>query len=340
MSKTNVRSFINKVVSLVAVFALIAVYVPVSTASAAAITARKVVIGSSAPSASTTYAFTFTVPSATAIKSVDFAACTTASGACTPAPGFTSASSTLTGQPTNLGSASGWTVNVATTTSLRLENAANATAPSAASTVSFSTVTNPSAANSTFFMRITTYSTSTYTTAIDTGVVAAATAGQITVTATVDEALTFTLSAATVALGTITTGTTGKDGTVAFTASTNAASGYSVTYTGNTLSTTGGTIPAYAGSASAAGTAGFGFNLAANTVPTVGTAVSGTGTATASAGYNSANSFKFLSGDPIASVGAPSNSNTFTIAYVANISGATPAGAYTTTLSYVATPNF
>lgn len=340
MSKTSVRSFINKVVSLVAVFALVAVTIPVGTASAAAITARKVVIGSSAPSASTTYAFTFTVPSATAIKSVDFAACTTASGACTPAPGFSSSSSTLTGQPTNLGAGTGWTVNTATSTSLRLENGSNATAPSAASTVSFSTVTNPSAANSTFFMRITTYSLVTYATAIDTGVVAAATAGQITVTAAVDEALTFTLSAATVALGTITTGTTGKDGTTTFVASTNAATGYSVTYTGNTLTSSGGTIPAYAGSASAAGTAGFGFNLKSNATPSVGANVTGTGTATASAGYNTADSFKFNSTDTIASVAVPTNSNTFTVSYVANISGATPAGAYTTTLSYVATPNF
>ncbi len=170
-------------------------------ASAAQITNRKVVLGSSAPSASTTYAFTFTVPTATAIQSVDFAACTTPSGTCTPVPGFSSSASSLTAQPTNLGAASGWTVSTATSTSLRLSNGTNATAPTGSQTVGFSGVVNPSALNSTFFFRITTYSGSNWSTGpIDAGNVATSTAGVITVNATVDEALTFTLAAATVTL--------------------------------------------------------------------------------------------------------------------------------------------
>jgi len=90
-------------------------------ASAAQITPRSVTIGNSLFSASTTYSFNFTVPTTgTAIKSVDFQACTTASGTCTTPSGFSQASSTLTAQPTNLGSATGWTVSTATAGSLRL----------------------------------------------------------------------------------------------------------------------------------------------------------------------------------------------------------------------------
>ncbi|MDB5167088.1 MAG: exported protein of unknown function [Candidatus Saccharibacteria bacterium] len=344
MSKRNVRSFFNKIVSFVAIAALVAVYVP-NLASAAAITNRKVVIGSSQLSALTTYVFTFNVPSGTSVGSADFQACTTASGTCTPAPGFSSSAgpATLTSQPTTLGSASGWTINTGTANDLKI-SATAAAAPGGTSTVSFTNVTNPSSANATFFMRITTYTGTTgsspWTGVIDTGVVAAATAGQITVTANVDESLTFTLSAATVALGTLTTGTTGKDGTTTMVAATNGGTGYSITYTGNSLTSPSGALPAYASSASAAGTAGFGFNLMSNTTPSVGTGVSGSGSGTAFTGYGTANAFTFNSGDKIASASAATNSNTYTVSYVANVAGATPAGSYTTTLNYVATPNF
>lgn len=309
-------------------------------AAAAQITGRKVVIGSSVASASTTYSFTFTVPSSTVIQSAGFAACTTASGACTPAPGFSSGSSTLTSQPTNLGDASGWTVNTATAGELRLIKSGNVAAPTGAQTVGFSSVTNPSATNSTFFIRMTTYSDASWTTAIDTGTVAASTAGQITVTASVDETLTFTLASATVALGTLSTGATGK-GTSSMTVSTNAATGYAVSYTGATLTSGTKTITALGTpTASATNNKQFGINLMANTTPSVGSNVSGTGTGTAATGYEVANLFKFNSGDTVASATIPTNSNTYTVSYIANIDGITAAGAYSTVLTYVATANF
>ena len=79
--------------------------------SAAQITNRSVTIGSSAASAQTTYSFAFTVPSATAIRSAAFQACTTASGTCTTPPGFNITGSTLTAQPTGMGSGPGWTAS-------------------------------------------------------------------------------------------------------------------------------------------------------------------------------------------------------------------------------------
>ncbi len=336
------NTIVKRIVYGFSAIALLLAYYP-NVASAAQITARTVTIGSSAASASTTYAFGFTVPSATVIKSVGFAACTTASGACTPAPGFSSSASSLTSQPSNLdgaGTNTGWTVSTATAGELRLSKSAATVAPTGAQSVSFSGVVNPSATNSTFFLRMTTYSDASWTTPIDTGTVAASTAGQITVTANVDETLSFTLATATVALGTLSTAATGT-GTSAMTVSTNASNGYSLTYSGTTLTSGTNTITALTTpTASAVNNKQFGINLMSNTTPAVGTAVSGSGTGTPSTGYNTVNSFKFNTGDTIASATLPTNSNTYTASYIANISGSTAAGAYSTVLTYTATANF
>lgn len=331
--------FLKRIAYGFSILAMLMIYFP-NMASAAQITARSVTIGSSAASANTTYAFTFTVPTSLAIKSVGFAACTTASGACTPAPGFSASTSTLTGQPVNLGVAAGWTVSTATPGELRLSNGSNATVPSGAITVGFSNVTNPSATNATFFLRMTTYSLATWATPIDTGVVAASTAGQVTVTAAVDETLTFTLATATVALGTLSSAAT-NSGTSSMTAATNGGTGYSITVAGNTLTSGTNTIAALASpTASLINNPQYGLNLMLNTTPAVGAIVTGTGSGVAATGYNIANSYKFVSGDTVASATLPTNSNVYTSSYIANISGATAAGAYSTVMNYVATANF
>lgn len=310
------------------------------TASAAQMTTRKLTLGSSVPSATTTYAFSFVLPSSTVVQSYEAQVCTTPSGTCTTPSGFSVSSSTLTGQPTNLGDASGWTVSTATAGSLRASKSGNVAAPTGTTTISFSNVVNPSAANSTFYARMTTYSAANWTTAIDTGAVAASTAGQITVTAAVEETLSFTLSAATVALGTLTSGTTGT-GTSTMSASTNAAGGYAVTVNGTTLTSGANSITALsAGGASATGSSQFGINLVSNSSPSVGSAVSGSGSGTPATGYATTNNFKFVSGETVASASAATNSNTYTVSYIANIPGNQPAGAYSTALTYIATATF
>jgi hypothetical protein len=213
-------------------------------------------------------------------------------------------------------------------------------------------VTNPTATNATFFLRAATFSDAAWTTGIDTGVVAASTATQIQVSLAVDETLTFctgtsitgtncgTATGSTVDLGTGSTTAT-SSGTSIMAASTNGSSGYSITVAGATLTSGANTITALAsGAAASIGTKQFGANLVANTTPSVGTAASGTGTATAAANYNTANTFRFGTGETVASVGGASNANTFTVSYIANIDGLTPPGSYQTTLTYVATANF
>jgi hypothetical protein len=277
----------------------------------------------------------------------------TLTGGCITPTGFTSASSTLASQPTGLGAASGWTVNTATTGSLRIVNAANATNPSGAVAMIWNSVHNPTATNTTFFGVITTYSDSAWTTALDTGSVALSTSTQIQVALTVNEALTFctgtsitgqncgTASGSQVNLGTATTTSTAT-GTSIIAASTNGNTGYSVTVAGTTLTSGANTITALAsGGASSQGSSQFGFNLADNnTTPVVGSAKTGSGTASAPANYGTNNTFRFLTGDTVASVAGPTNANTFTVGYIANIAGLTPAGVYISNLTYTATANF
>jgi len=337
MTKTNPT--LQRIIYGFSIMALLMLYFP-HVAGAAQITARKVTLGSSAASASTTYAMNFTVPSATVLQSASFTVCTTASGTCSTPAGFSVSSSTLTAQPTNLGDAAGWTVSTSTAGSLRLSKSGNAAVPTGVQTVSFSNVVNPSATNSTFYVRMTTFSDAAWTTPVDAGTVAGSTAGQITVTASVDETLSFTLASATVALGALSTSATGS-GTSSMTVSTNAASGYSLTYSGTTLTSGGNTITALASpTVSTLNTKQFGLNLMSNTTPAVGTATSGTGSGVPSVGYNAANSFKFNSGDTVAAASVPTNTNTYTVSYIANIDGVTAPGAYSTILTYIATANF
>jgi len=338
MIKTNIKLIAKQVAyALVGVVTMLA-YFP-SIASASAITTRSVVMGSSVGGALTTYSFTFTAAQATTIKSVSFAGCTTATGACTPASGFANPNASALDSSSNLGSGGSWTVDTSTTGELRMKNTSNTGAPSAGITAVFK---NPTATNATFYLRITTFSDDAWTTSIDTGTIAASTAEQITVTANVDETLTFTLTSATVALGSLTSGTTGT-GVSTMSASTNAASGYTISYKGTTLGgpttiTAMGTL-----AASSTNSKQFGINLAANTSPSVtGSAAPSGGSGVATAGvYDVANEFKFnTAGEAVAGATAPTNTTTYKVSYIANIDGSTPAGAYSTVLTYTATANF
>ncbi len=197
---------------------------PALPVHAAQITARKVTLSSSAASATgVTYTFNFTVPTTgTPVKSLDILLCTTASGTCTGSSGTTTGGS-LSSQPTGLGAASGWTGTFTTNNRLQVANSSNATNPAGAVTLVFGGITNPTTANTSFYARITTYSDASWTTTIDAGAVAAATANQITVSATVPESLTFctgtsgitssscaSATGTSVSLGVLTTSSTGS----------------------------------------------------------------------------------------------------------------------------------
>jgi hypothetical protein len=279
--------------------------------------------------------------------------CTSLTGSCTTPTNFSSGSSTLASQPTGLGAASGWTVSAATAGSLRILDASNATAPSGAVSVVWNAVHNPQATNTTFYGEITTFSDSGWTTPIDTGTVALSTSTQISVALTVDETLTFctgtsitgqncgTAAGSSVDLGKGSSSTTAK-GTSILAASTNGNTGYTITVAGLTLMSGTNSITALAsGGASTTNTKQFGLNLAdANTTPVVGAAKTGSGTGAAETNYGTNDTFRFATGESVAKATGPTNANTFTVSYIANIDGLTPAGIYSTILTYTATANF
>jgi hypothetical protein len=345
----------RKAVLVIPILGLIALpFVDALPASAAPITGRAITLSNSAGAATgVTYTLTTAaLPTSTPVRSVKVQFCTALPG-CSAPSGFSSAGSgTLPSQPTGLGAASAWSASTASANELRITHASNVTAPSGAVSITWNGVVNPTANDTTFYGIITTYSDAAYTTPIDTGSVALSTASQIQVALSVYETLTFcagtsitgqncgTISGSTVNLGTGSTTAT-QSGTSVLAASTNAGSGYSITVNGATLTSGANTITALSsGGTSSVGTKQFGLNLVSNTTPSVGSAVSGTGTASAAANYNTSNTFRFATGEIIASVAGPSNANAFTISYIANIDGLTPPGSYTSNLTYIATANF
>jgi hypothetical protein len=347
--RTNFRRLLTSILILAMFVLPISIALP---AGAAQITGRTMTLSNSAGAASgVTYTLTTdALPTATAVRSIKVEFCTALPG-CSAPTGFSSAGSgTLPSQPSGLGSASGWTANTGDVNELRITHASNVTAPSGAVTITWNGVVNPTANNTTFYGIITTYSDAAWTTPIgDTGNVTLSTASAITVALAVYETLTFcagtsitgqncgTISGSTVTLPAGSVSAT-SFGTSVLSASTNATNGYAITFTGGAL---GPLTSLTGGSASIIGDSQFGFNLVANATPAVGAARTGTGTATAVNGYGTADSFKYAPGGAaIATVGAPTNGNTFTVSYIANIDGVTAPGNYQTTITYVATANF
>lgn len=308
---------------------------------------RSVTLGSSAPGATTNHDFSFTIPSTGNVGSIKFEYCTTASGTCTTPTGLVTTSATLASQSGT--GATGFTVQNGTAGKPYISRTSASISAGTAVTYSLDNITNPATTNQTFYVRITTYSGTDGATGLrDSGVVAASTANQIVVSASVDETLSFCVYTAascagggsTIDLGALSTTATASS-TNKIDASTNATGGYVIRYYGSTLTSGANTVAALASpTASTTGTGQFGLNVRANTTPAVGSDVTGTGIGTGSSGYNTANQFKFASGDPIVQAASATNSNTYTVSYIANIAGAQAAGQYTTTLTYICTATF
>jgi hypothetical protein len=124
-------------------------------------------------------------------------------------------------------------------------------------------------------------------------------------------------------------------------AATNAAYGYSVTTTGTTLISGTNVIPAlFPGAGSTPGTSQFGFNMRANTNPSVGTNPVGLAPPAITPGYATPNVFRFQDGEVIINTANSSSSSKFTLSYVVNINSSQAAGFYATTLTYICLANF
>jgi hypothetical protein len=325
--------------------------------------------GGSKPGGVVKHLFGFTTATTANIGSIQFLYCTTAAGTCTTPTGLVTTSATM-GSETG---ATGFTLVNTTNGAPYITRSAVSLNSGTAVTEQLLSVTNPTTTNLSFYVRITTFTSTDATTgATDLGTVAASTATQITLTGTMPESLIFCTGATvTVNGGGIPDCSTATPGSVSFNqlfspadtatatsqmaASTNANNGYSITVAGTTLTSGSNTINAL--SSASAGTRGlsqFGMNLKANTTttstPAVGTEVAPTPNGTnfkgqASTGYNTADTFKFLTGDAVAKsdnggTAGPTDAQIFTVSYIVNVSGGQPVGTYTTTLTYVCTATF
>lgn len=360
---------IQKVLSKLVLAGLLATtLVPTMGQAATTLTDRKVTLGSSASAASTTYTAMFEPGVTGNIGSVRFQVCDSPiEGSACNQPSSASmlsaalnTSSPTTSPFTTFTAGSGGQAATATTFWIVNGTPQGVTAGNPY-TVQLTNVTNPNTANYQFYVRMTGYSDSAGSTQVEYGAVAVSTASQVTVTGNMPESLVFcvgtaivsdctTISGTTVNLGTFSPLTT-NIGTSVMQASTNAASGYAITINGTTMTSGSNTIPAMGtqtlnstgcspSCTSTTGTSQFGTNVRDNTTPNVGANVSGGGTAAGFGGYNTVDSFRYFTGDTVASVGAPTQANTFTNSYIVNVGGDQAAGQYTATMTYICTATF
>ena len=173
----------------------------------------------------------------------------------------------------------------------------------------------------------------------------------VSLSATVESAISFAVDDTTIGFGTLdaagarwatgdTTGTSSLPGDTSgahqMTLATNAASGYSITYNGATLTSGGNTIDVATISEDDDGTPAseqFALGLDDNG-----------GNVTIVSDYDLAttNSYKFVASTTttVASETAPTAIETFDVQYIANISTVTEAGSYSTDITWIATGNF
>lgn len=347
------------------------------TTYAAQITARKLTLkangsnGGSTAGVAANHEYTFSLASTTSLGSIKFEYCTTAAATCTAPAGLTTSGATI---GANTGGNTGFTTISNPTANTSYVARASASAGSTTATVvQLNGVTNPTAVNTSFYVRISTYTALNATGApIDTGVVAASTAEPIVLTGIMPESLIFCTGATvnanctvttpgTISFGTLFSPSATSTATSQMAASTNAGTGYIITVNGGTMTSGSNTIPAMAAAATAAstvGTSSFGMNLRANTTGTSTPAAGADITAASNgtdlkgqplAGYNTVDTFKFVSGDSVANSAydgssnttlGPTNSQVYTATYIVNVSGIQVAGTYTTTLTYICTPTF
>jgi hypothetical protein len=256
--------------------------------------------------------------------------------AATPASGTWGAA--LSGQVLTLTAPSAaFATTIAANACVRIELGFNATTGSTGNT----RITNPASANSYLISIAGLFS--------DTGEATVNIIGDdsVDIAATVAQSLTFSISDTAIGFGNLNsaaarfatgdaTGSGTEVGAHDLVVGTNASNGYTLTATGTTLTCSGcggATVTAIGGTAAASsvGTEQFGMRFTASG-----------GTGTVSAPYASAN-FAFDSAafpDQVASAAGASANTTYSARYLANIAANTEAGAYSATLTYVATANF
>jgi hypothetical protein len=171
----------------------------------------------------------------------------------------------------------------------------------------------------------------------------------VNITATVNQTITFTVSDNTIGFGTLTTanaryatgdtnGTTSDTAAHTLAVATNAANGYTVSLQGATLTSGANSIDAIGAASAASSPASEQFGIYATKAGGVNATITTryNDNATPKFAYNATGS----TSDTLATGTSATNTETYSIHYIANIAGVTEAGSYATNITYVGTGNF
>jgi hypothetical protein len=338
----------------VAIVALLLGVVPLlvawGRAYAGELTQRAIYMNTSSPGTVTDHTFGFNIGTAGSLGSIAFEYCDNSPLSALPcnAPaGLNLTAATLDAQAGQ----SGFTIHPSTTANRMVITRPSTLALAVPASYTFGNVTNPSTPKQTIFVRISTYSASDGVTGrIDYGATVFSTSGALGAQGFVPPFLTFCVgvtvapncSSATgdfISFGELSTTAT-RVATLQFAVATNVDIGYAVSFLGTPLTSGNNVIPTPAGSTSTIGTSQFGFNLRANSNPSIGSDPSGPGTGVPKPPYNNANHFQLVDGDTVASSPLTTDFTRFTVSYIVNIAKTQPPGVYSTTNTYVATAQF
>lgn len=335
---------------------ILAQFVWAESVSADQLGERALQLGTSAPSAVTSYTVRLTTATTANVGSIRLLFCTERFGACVTPVGMDTmgAGVVLTSQF----GMTGFAYQQPAQGELVLVRSASPVLAGTYAYYTFDGIRNPSFSNVSFYVRISTYASDDGTGAeVDFGGAVASINAPLTIEGTTPETLSFCvgvtgnscndLNGQLIGFGDFSTTTTARASTVMF-AATNAPGGYTINIHGTTLASGANEIPAMGDQAlnstdndpAQAGTSQFGTNVVANTAPAVGAGVAGAGIAVPYGGYGTSNRFRFYSGDTVATAPQPSNINKFTNSYVVNIASSQAIGFYTATLTYICTGNF
>ncbi len=338
----------------VAIVALLLGVVPLlvawGRAYAGELSQRAIYVNTSSPGKVTDHTFGFNIVTAGMLGSIAFEYCDNSPLSALPcnAPaGLNLTAATLDAQTGQ----SGFTVDPSTTANRMVITRPSSLALAIPVSYTFGNVTNPSTPKQTVFVRISTYSASDGATGrVDYGTVVFSTSGGLGAQGFVPPFLTFCVgvtvapncSSATgdfINFGELSTTAT-RIATLQFAAATNVDIGYTISFLGTPLTSGNNVIPAPAGSTSVVGTSQFGFNLRANTSPSIGNNPDGPGTGVPKPAYNNPDHYNLVDGDTVASSPLTSDFTRFTASYIVNIAKSQPPGTYSTTNTYLATAQF
>lgn len=316
------------------------------------LTTRSVGVGSAQVGAATNHSYTFTVPTTAVIGSITFEYCTNSPLEyipCVAPAGLTVAAASIATQTGN----TGFSVSVPDTTANRLVITRTAGAGvTGVTTFNFTSIINPSTANQTSYIRIATLaSTDGSGVPNDLGAVAMSTAAAFEVSAYVPPYLTFcvgvfvtvncnSVTGFKVDIGELQT-TIASTASMQFSGATNDPTGFTTYLNGFTMTSGNNVITALSTNAgSLPGTGQFGLNLRANTIPAGGLDPVGAGTSAATAGYGTANSFRFVNGEAITNSPTSTDFKLFTATYIVNVGDGQAPGVYATTMTFTAVAAF